>query len=315
MAATRAHDLLVIGTADVVNKRGGGPSVFLREMFGDDLHAAADSSQVHVAEVESRAGAAPGPRERLSFSRLAYFLQCPLRYKYAVIYGMEMPGPGPVYFGANVHRALEEIHNRARAGNPPGQEEVAAIVAAVWAPGPQAQKGQEQSLQHSAIEQLRRYVRQYAATFPRIKRAETHFSFPLQECVLLGKIDLIRQDEDGGVEIVDFKTSRASLMALEGIDTQLNLYALGAEEDLKEQVSRQAVHFLVDDIFLCAFAVDEIRRQTGSEEILIENWEGEAAIIPLVEEILEKEKELIGEELEKILWYTGCDHLLERNER
>ncbi len=71
----------------------------------------------------------------------------------------------------------------------------------------------------------------------------------------------------------------------------------------------------VDDIFLCAFAADEIRRQTGSEDILIENWEGEAAIIPLVEEILEKEKELIGEELEKILWYTGCDYLLERNER
>ncbi len=110
VATTRARDLLVIGTADVVNKRGGGPSVFLREMFGDDLHAAADLSQVHVADVESRAGAASGPRERLSFSRLAYFLQCPLRYKYAEVYGMEMPGPGPVYFGANVHRALEEIH-------------------------------------------------------------------------------------------------------------------------------------------------------------------------------------------------------------
>ena len=36
VAATRARDLLVVGTADVINKRGGGPSIFLTEMLGKD---------------------------------------------------------------------------------------------------------------------------------------------------------------------------------------------------------------------------------------------------------------------------------------
>jgi len=40
VAVTRARELLILGTAEVINKRGGGPSRFLNEMLGDDLHAA-----------------------------------------------------------------------------------------------------------------------------------------------------------------------------------------------------------------------------------------------------------------------------------
>ncbi len=84
VAATRARELLVLGTADVVNKRGGGPSPFLSEMLGEDLHAAADLSQALVTEIESHPITSDGPRERVSFTQLAYFLQCPVRYKFAV---------------------------------------------------------------------------------------------------------------------------------------------------------------------------------------------------------------------------------------
>jgi uncharacterized membrane protein YkvA (DUF1232 family) len=66
----------------------------------------------------------------------------------------------------------------------------------------------------------------------------------------------------------------------------------------------------VDDIWLCAYVADEVRQQLGDEAILVESWEGEAPLIPLIREILDKEHDLIGDERDRILWYTGCAQLV-----
>jgi DNA helicase-2/ATP-dependent DNA helicase PcrA len=246
VAVTHARELLVIGTADVVNKRGQGPSVFLREMFGEDLHAVASLTDAYVEAVESRAGRAAGPKERHSYSQLAYYLQCPVRYKYLVVYAMAVPLREEAPFGANVHRALEQIHVRALAGQPAGDADVEAIVEENWVAGHEAPPERDEALRKAAIEQLQTYVRRHAGTFPQVEAAERRFSFAVSDHILLGKIDLVRREE-AGVEIVDFKTSEASPAALEGVTTQLALYALGAESELGRQPSRVSVHFLGDD--------------------------------------------------------------------
>jgi uncharacterized membrane protein YkvA (DUF1232 family) len=66
----------------------------------------------------------------------------------------------------------------------------------------------------------------------------------------------------------------------------------------------------VDDIWLCAFVADVVSQQLGDEAILVENWEREAPLIPLIREVLDKERDLIGDERERILWYTGCAELV-----
>jgi DNA helicase-2/ATP-dependent DNA helicase PcrA len=246
VAATRARDLLILGTADVVNKRGGGPSSFLYEMFGDDLGVAADLTRAKIAGVESRAGRRHEPRERCSFSQLAYYLQCPMRYKLAVVYGLQVPWLAPVDFGANVHRALEAIHQRALAGQIPGEEDVAAIVAESWISNRRTQPEREAEYRAAAVRQLRRYLREHGESLARAVRAETAFSFALAGRVLVGKIDLLRQVEEGGLEVVDFKTSAAVPIQAERIDLQLDLYALGTQASLGQAVARQSVHFLGD---------------------------------------------------------------------
>jgi uncharacterized membrane protein YkvA (DUF1232 family) len=65
----------------------------------------------------------------------------------------------------------------------------------------------------------------------------------------------------------------------------------------------------VDDIWLCAWALDSVRKETN-DDILCENWDGEAPLLPLLSDILMKEEELIGKGREKILAYTGCDRLV-----
>lgn len=65
----------------------------------------------------------------------------------------------------------------------------------------------------------------------------------------------------------------------------------------------------VDDIFLCAFVADQVQREINSEDILVTNWDGEAPIVPLVQDILARETELIGDQRERILRYIGYEYL------
>jgi uncharacterized membrane protein YkvA (DUF1232 family) len=66
----------------------------------------------------------------------------------------------------------------------------------------------------------------------------------------------------------------------------------------------------VDDIWLCAYVADVVRGQLGDAAILEGNWGGEAPLLPLLDEILEKEDDLIGDQRDRILWYTGCAELI-----
>ena len=66
----------------------------------------------------------------------------------------------------------------------------------------------------------------------------------------------------------------------------------------------------VDDIWLCAWALDSVRKAAGNDDILLENWDGEAPLLHLLDDILTQEEKLIGKEREKILAYTGCDRLV-----
>jgi hypothetical protein len=47
----------------------------------------------------------------------------------------------------------------------------------------------------------------------------------------------------------------------------------------------------------------------GTGDILLDNWDGEAPLVPLIQDILAQEIDLIGDQRERILWYIGYEHL------
>ena len=65
----------------------------------------------------------------------------------------------------------------------------------------------------------------------------------------------------------------------------------------------------VDDIYLCAFVANKVMVETGSEEILDRNWDGNTPVVPLISEILNREREMIGDKKESIMQYIGYDQL------
>ena len=60
----------------------------------------------------------------------------------------------------------------------------------------------------------------------------------------------------------------------------------------------------IDDIFFCAWVANEVMKEVGNG-IVEENWDGECPLIPLIQDILNREQELPGDLKKKILAYVG----------
>jgi uncharacterized membrane protein YkvA (DUF1232 family) len=65
----------------------------------------------------------------------------------------------------------------------------------------------------------------------------------------------------------------------------------------------------VDDIYLCAFVANEVTKATGSPDILVRNWDGNVPVVALIREVLDGERELIGDKKDRIMQYIGYDQL------
>lgn len=65
----------------------------------------------------------------------------------------------------------------------------------------------------------------------------------------------------------------------------------------------------VDDIYLCAFVANEVAKASGSLDILDRNWDGNMPLAKLIREILDRERELIGDKKDRIMQYIGFDQL------
>jgi uncharacterized membrane protein YkvA (DUF1232 family) len=63
----------------------------------------------------------------------------------------------------------------------------------------------------------------------------------------------------------------------------------------------------VDDIWLCAFVADRVRKEIGTDEILTSNWGGEGMVIPLIEEIISGKQGLVKNKEDLILDYIGYE--------
>jgi CRISPR/Cas system-associated exonuclease Cas4 (RecB family) len=215
-------------------------------MFDPDLKAEADISKALIAEIESRPPSGHNQRPRHSFSQLAHYLHCPIRYKFAVIYGLEVQWLDPVDFGANVHRCLEAIHRRALQGISTVEDDIPALIEETWLSTPRSKPDQEEAYKKAAVNQLRRYIQKYNLMLGQVVQAETLFSFSLDGHVIQAKVDLIRHNDERELEVVDFKTSGATPEEVDQAEIQLSLYALGLETVLKKPMTRQVAHFLGD---------------------------------------------------------------------
>ena len=182
----------------------------------------------------------------LSYSQLALYLECPLKYKLRYLeeggYGDELV-PAALVFGTAIHQALAYFYRQAMEGEPFSLAGLLEAFAAAWQAEAEKQEilfGEKEdfaSLLALGQEMFRVFARM--AHPLKVIAVEVPFEFKLEHprtgkefhIPIKGVIDLIEEDENGTLWVVDHKTaSRAYTDDQVAGDLQMLIYAAAVKQ-------------------------------------------------------------------------------------
>ena len=173
---------------------------------------------------------------RFSHSKLASYQQCPQKYKFRYI--DEIPPPIrsiELHLGDSVHRALEQLYADGAQGLVTSRDDLLACFQEKWNEGytPGLRIVRSRTTARTYLEMGRRMLMDYHWSFHPFNQSTTveleeKFVFPLSENhEIRGIIDRLARNEDGTLEIHDYKTSRRLPDPVQvSNDVQLALYEI-----------------------------------------------------------------------------------------
>jgi len=183
----------------------------------------------------------------LSASDIETYRSCPLRYKFARVLRIPTEQTLNQRFGIAVHQVLERYHSD-------GDQTLAQLLElleAGWRRGGFGASEHERELHEMARVALTRYHARLQSQDSEPVWFERQFSFRLGPHHLRGRVDRVDRlagGESEEYELIDYKTSRPKTAEQLKDDIQLSLYALAAREDWGLSSSRQAYHYVLDDL-------------------------------------------------------------------
>lgn len=207
----------------------------------------------------------------LSYSSFRTYLECPLRWKYLYIDRLPETPRGYFTFGRVVHSVLEEllrplvVPSARRAGESDSQrtlddwqsrprgggdlpwmtrEELLALYDRSWSGEGFTSPEDEARYRVLGQDLLSRYYDRLVRERPQPVAVEEHLEARWDGIPVHGYIDRIDRAPEGGLEIVDYKTSR-ELTAVDAKDSdQLSLYQVLVESNYSEPVERLTLYHL-----------------------------------------------------------------------
>ena len=276
VAMTRAKSRLILtGALDYGGARQKKPSCFIDEARLEcnyqETKDKADISSLQKQKVEEVD--MPAWREmfalkrRFSFTQLVAYKKCPLQYKFAHIYRVPVMGSHQKSFGQSMHLALQYIlkqhldrtsvkqgslfdKNQNNVGMPGNVlqislDEAIEIFKQTWIDEWYPDRSLHDKYFKEGLESIRAYYKRWNENLPNIYALEEAFDWRLGDHSIKGKIDRIDRNEDGGWEVLDYKTSEYKEgKAPDALDKeQLQMYQL-ALEARGRKVSRLAYSFV-----------------------------------------------------------------------
>ncbi len=212
--------------------------------------------------------------DKFSYSAIKAFEKCPLEYKYK--YYLKLPSPGSAYFsfGQTIHKVFElylkdlrtrQNHNQgdlfaknlaqAELGDLSVLEE---LYRRNWIDEWYRDKKQKAEYQKKGFNLLKTFYEYTLKNPPKPKYLEQSFFLPIGDYKFTGKIDRADESPNGGIEILDYKTSdKTPEKNAKGDLDQLYIYQWAAEEYLHEEVKKMSYWYLPANKFLMEQVADK----------------------------------------------------------
>jgi superfamily I DNA/RNA helicase/RecB family exonuclease len=186
----------------------------------------------------------------LSASDIELYRTCPLKYKFARVFGIPQEPTINQRFGILIHQVLERFHaeeERHPAGSQESKERLYALFAAGWRRAGFGSSDDELQFHDRAIMALDRYHQRQSDEESSPVWLERSFTFPLGPHQLRGRVDRVDRLPEGGYELVDYKTGKPKTSDELADDIQLAIYRIGAYEAWQVQAESGAYYYVLDD--------------------------------------------------------------------
>ena len=166
----------------------------------------------------------------LSASDLDLYLTCPLKYKFARVFGIPQEPTINQRFGILIHNVLERFHRDEPEPGEDGLRRLMGLLEAGWRRSGFGTSDDELQYRDRAREAMRLYWEREREREGEPVWLERKFDFQIGPHHVRGRVDRVDRLPDGSHELIDYKTGeRKSEEELES-DLQLALYRLAARE-------------------------------------------------------------------------------------
>ncbi|HEV7615675.1 MAG TPA: ATP-dependent DNA helicase [Solirubrobacterales bacterium] len=182
----------------------------------------------------------------LSASDLGLYLTCPLKYKFARVFGIPQEPTINQRFGILIHNVLERFHKEPPENEEEGLGQLNYLFETGWRRTGFGSTDDELQFRDRAREALRRYWERERVAEGEPVWLEKKFDFKVGEHHVRGRVDRVDRLPDGDYELIDYKTGeRKSAAELEN-DLQLALYRLAAREAWEIEASAGSYYYVLD---------------------------------------------------------------------
>jgi DNA helicase-2/ATP-dependent DNA helicase PcrA len=183
----------------------------------------------------------------LSASDLGLYLTCPLKYKFARVFGIPQEPTINQRFGILIHNVLERFHKEDddQAGEE-GLNRLMGLFEAGWRRTGFGSSDDELQFRDRAREAMRLYWERESESEGVPVWLERKFDIRIGDHYVRGRVDRVDRLPDGSHELIDYKTGeRKSEAELEN-DLQLALYRLAAREAWEVEAKSASYYYVLD---------------------------------------------------------------------
>jgi putative RecB family exonuclease len=188
----------------------------------------------------------------LSYTQISQYQSCPLCYKLQYIDGLKPKDKWYFSFGLTMHSCAEHFF-KINVPPPPPLEELLKFYERNWLGVGYETAEEEAKYKAYGKEILSKFWEIHTTDFRMPVAVERRFYIDIEGVKLTGYIDRVDKLENGGLSIIDYKTSK-ELFTTDDLDQdlQLTLYQLAAEQTWHLPVDRLTLyHFRSNTPFSC----------------------------------------------------------------